>query len=332
MRHGHATQMAMMMTVAATVVGAAVCVSARTPRTSQAPQAAQAPQTPRADAARVALTFDDLPNHGPLPQGLTRVDIATRIIAALRQRNAPPIYGFINAKGLETEPGSDAVLKLWRAAGFPLGNHAFSHMDLHANPADAFEQDILGNETTLRTFMGDQDWHWFRYPYLREGDTADKYHAVRGFLKEHGYSVAEVTLSFDDYAYNEPYARCLAKGDTKGIEWLKDSYLTRAGESLTRGQEQARTAFGHDIPHIMLLHIGGFETVMVPRLLDLLQQRNFTLITLQEAAKDPAYAQEPTLTANWNGSLLQQWLTARHVPPAPRPSPSIFEQLSAVCR
>ena len=294
---------------------------------------AQSAPPPR---ARVALTFDDLPVHGPVPPGLTRADIAKKIIAALQNRRTPPVYGFVNAKGLETEPGSAQVLQLWREAGFPLGNHAFSHMDLHANPAEAFEQDIAANEPTLRTYMGngtpEPDWHWFRYPYLREGDTADKHRAVRSFLEEHGYTVAEVTLSFDDYAYNEPYARCLAKGDTKSIDWLKESYLTRAGESLTRGQEASRTLFGHDIPHIMLLHIGGFETVMMPHLLDLLEQRGFTLITLQDASRDPAYAQDPDLPANWNGTLLQQLLTARHVPPAPRPAVNVFETLAALCR
>ena len=33
-----------------------------------------------------------------------------------------------------------------------------------------------------------------------------------------------------------------------------------ADDSLTRGQAAARTIFGRDIKHIMLLHIGGFET------------------------------------------------------------------------
>jgi peptidoglycan-N-acetylglucosamine deacetylase len=39
-----------------------------------------------ATTARVALTFDDLPAHGPVPPGLTRVDIADRIVEALRSR------------------------------------------------------------------------------------------------------------------------------------------------------------------------------------------------------------------------------------------------------
>ena len=109
-----------------------------------------------APKARVALTFDDLPAHGPLPPGLTRLDIARSILGTLKEHNAPPTYGFLNARQLETTPTDIDVLQAWRAAGHPLGNHAFSHMDLHANTAAAFEQDVLANEATLRTLMGDQ--------------------------------------------------------------------------------------------------------------------------------------------------------------------------------
>jgi hypothetical protein len=52
----------------------------------------------------VALTFDDLPVHGPLPAGMTRLDIANSVIRALQAAHAPPSYGFVNARGLAQEP------------------------------------------------------------------------------------------------------------------------------------------------------------------------------------------------------------------------------------
>jgi peptidoglycan/xylan/chitin deacetylase (PgdA/CDA1 family) len=285
--------------------------------------------------ARVALTFDDLPSHGPLPQGLSRVDVAASIIDTLRKYKAPPTYGFINAKKVEDRPEDAEVLRLWRAAGFPLGNHAFSHMDLHANTQEAFERDVLANEPALRSLMGDRDWRWFRYPYLREGDTPEKYRGVKAFLTKQGYRVAQVTLDFSDYAYNDPYARCLARNDADGIAWLKQSYVDRAGESLTRGQDAARTIFGRDISHVMLLHIGGFETVMLPHLLDLLQQRGFVLTTLEEAQADAAYATIPERDANWNGTLLQQLRPRPAAPPSAdstSSTQSVFATLGSLCR
>ncbi len=286
--------------------------------------------------SRVALTFDDLPTHGPLPEGVTRVDVAKSILETLKKRNAPATYGFINAKKVDDRPEDGEVLRLWRASGHPLGNHAYTHMDLHANTAEAFERDVLANEPALRSLMGDADWHWFRYPYLREGDTPEKYRAVKTVLAKHQYRVAQVTLDFNDYAYNDPYARCLARNDAESIAWLKQSYLDRAGESITRGQDAARALFGRDINHVMLLHIGGFETVMFPRLLELLQQRGFELTTLEEAQSDPAYKSVPDRPGNFNGTLLQQLrVGAPPAPPAPetqKPAENVFTKLGAVCR
>ncbi len=289
-----------------------------------------APVLPDA-APEVALTFDDLPAHGPLPKGLTRVDIIQSIIHALQAGQAPPIYGFVNAKRLDEDPSTAQVLQLWRDAGFPLGNHTFSHMDLNTNSLSAFEQDLLVDEPVLRKFMGDKNWRWLRFPFLREGDTVEKHQAIDAFLKAHGYKVAEVTLSFGDYAYNDPYARCLAKNDQQGIEALEQSYISGASDSLAQGQQLANLVYGHDIKHIMLLHIGGFETVMLPRLLELLKQRGFKLITLEEAASDPAYSIDPDLSSNWGGTFLQQMMLAKHIQP-PQGYPDRLSKLDAICR
>jgi peptidoglycan-N-acetylglucosamine deacetylase len=278
----------------------------------------------------IALTFDDLPVHGPLPQGLTREDIATDIIHALKAVNAPPIYGFVNAKWLESDPSTAQVLQLWRDAGFPLGNHTFTHMDPNTNSLEDFEQNILADEPTLKKIMDGQDWHWLRFPFLHEGETPDKHQAIMDFLKQHNYRVAQITLSFGDYNYNEPYARCLAKNDQRGIEQLKQSYLDGADEQLTDGPKIANLIYGRDIKHIMLLHIGGFETVMLPKLLDLLQQRGWKLITLPKAESDAAYADDPKLQI-YQGTFLQQVMTARHIMPPP-PTGGSTLNLDAVCR
>jgi peptidoglycan/xylan/chitin deacetylase (PgdA/CDA1 family) len=287
---------------------------------------------PTLAAGRVALTFDDLPIHASLPAATTRADIARSIVATLRSAKAPPTFGFVNAKGLQDAPETAEFLQIWRAAGHPLGNHAYSHMDLHKNTVEAFEQDVVAGEPAIRAAMGEEDWRWFRYPYLREGDTLEKQHAIAAFLKERGYRVAEVTLSFDDYAYNDPYARCLSRGDTAGLEWLKVSYLRRADASLTEGQRGAREIYGRDIAHVMLLHVGAFQMVMLPRLMDLLKERGFTLVTLPEAQADPAYAMDSDVATKDGSTLLERMRLIRRLPvPAPAPDP-FFTTVGALCR
>src|SRR4029453_15951429 len=129
--------------------------------------------------------------------------------AAVKEQ--PPTYGFLNAKALESAPDSSEVLRLWRTAGHPLGNHTYSHINLNQATPPAFAEAVAANEPALRSQLTEESWRWLRYPYLREGDTVEKRRAVRRLLAEQKYRIAQVTLSFDDYAYNDPYARCVAK-------------------------------------------------------------------------------------------------------------------------
>ena len=284
-----------------------------------------------AAAQEVALTFDDLPAHGPLPPGMTRLDVAKNIIATLKATKAPRVYGFVNAAKLEQVPEDRAVLEEWRAAGYLLGNHTWSHMSLNDNTVEAFEKDIARNEPVLQSLMGNEDWHWFRYPFLWEGETLEKRNAVRAYLKNHGYRVAQVTLDFEDYAWNAPYARCAVKNDQKSIEWLKSSYLSTAQQYIDLDQKMSQMVFGRDVKHVMLLHLGGFDAVMLPQLLDLLKQKGFKLVTLEEAESDAAYAINPDMPLKYGGNLLDQMMEAKHLK-APPATPKPMKELDAVCR
>lgn len=284
-----------------------------------------------AASQEVALTFDDLPAHGPLPPGMTRVEVSKSIITTLKAANAPQVYGFINAEKLEKVPEDRAVLEEWRAAGFLLGNHTWSHMSLTDNTEEAFEKDIAANEPALRSLMGKEDWHWFRYPFLWEGETLEKRNAVRAYLKDHGYRVAQVTLDFEDYAWNAPYVRCSGKNDQQAIAWLKSSYLDTARQYIELDQKMSQMVFGRDIKHVMLLHLGGFDAVMLPQLLNLLRQKGFKLVTLDEAENDPAYQSNPNAGLKYGGTLLEQTIEAQHLKYPPVPSKPMKE-LDAICK
>jgi len=281
-------------------------------------------------AQEVAVTVDDLPSHGALPPGMTRSDIARSILKSLKDAHAPKVYGFVNAKKLELHPEDIEVLKLWRGAGFPLGNHTYAHLSLNASSADEFDKNVAADEPELKLLMGRQNWRWFRYPYLWEGDTLEKRHAVRQYLKEHKYHVAQVTLDFEDYLWNGPYARCVEKSDAASIEWLKSSYMATATEYIGLGRKMATLIYGRDIRHVLLLHIGAFDAVMLPRLLNFMKNQGFKFVTLGEAEKDPAYRIDPDVALKDGGTLLDQMMEAKHIKFPQNEKP--YEQLNALCR
>ena len=99
-------------------------------------------------AQKLAITMDDLPLNGLLPPGVTRAETTKNVLAILKKRHVPAVYGFVNAKKLEGSADGAEALKLWAAAE-PVGNHTYSHMDLEPNTAEAFEREIEENEPAL---------------------------------------------------------------------------------------------------------------------------------------------------------------------------------------
>jgi peptidoglycan/xylan/chitin deacetylase (PgdA/CDA1 family) len=278
----------------------------------------------------VALTFDDLPAAGTLPVGMTRTKIATDLAAELNANHLGGTYGFVNASKIQNNPDGQQALHAWIDAGMNVGSHTWSHLSLSSNPADAFEKDVALNEPALAEYAGARDWHWFRYPFLWEGDTLEKRRAVRSYLHEHGYRVAQVSIDFEDYAWNDAYGRCSAKQDSAAIDWLKQSYLDTATEYIRLGREEQLIVFGHEIPNVLLMHETAFTTVMLPDLLDLLRKQGFRFASLPEIEKDAAYALDPDAALKYGGTLPDQFMDSRHLKYPPfQPKP--FDKLKTMC-
>jgi peptidoglycan/xylan/chitin deacetylase (PgdA/CDA1 family) len=281
-------------------------------------------------AQEIAFTFDDLPAHSVLPPGESRLDVANSLIQTWRSEKMPPVYGFVNGIRIEQEPQSAAVLPAWRAAGFPLGNHTWSHMNLNTSSAADFEADTAKNEDLLKRQMGDADWRWLRFPYLSEGDTPEKTEAVRAFLGARGYRIAGVTMSFADYLWNEPYARCSAKGDTAAIAGMEKSYLQAADEAIPYYRGMSQALYKRDIPYVLLMHIGAFDARMLPRLIALYRARGFSFVTLPEAEKDVFYRNDVNLALSSAPDTLEAAMLQRHLP---LPVLKSYEtELNALCR
>lgn len=281
-------------------------------------------------AQEIAFTFDDLPAHSILPPGESRLDVANSLIGTWRAEKMPPVYGFVNGIRIEQEPQSAAVLPAWRAAGFPLGNHTWSHMNLNQNSAADFDADVARNEDLLKSQMQGADWRWLRFPYLAEGDTPEKTQAVRAFLGARGYKIAGVTMSFGDYLWNEPYARCSARSNTTAIAGMEKSYLQAAAEAIPYYRGMSRALYKRDIPYVLLMHIGAFDARMLPRLLALYRSQGFTFVTLPEAEKDVFYRNDLNLALSTAPDTLEAAMMQRHLPlPVRR---SYETELNALCR
>jgi len=282
-------------------------------------------------AEKVALTFDDLPLNGELAPQSNEAEIAERVIAILKKNGAPPVFGFLNASKLAGKPQGVDALRLWIAAGERVGNHTYSHVDLHQTDVPRFVADLEKNESTLQTLAPSVNWRWFRYPFLREGETLEKRRAVRAYLQERHYAIAQVTLDYEDYLWNTPYARCTAKSDRPAIQWLHESYLQIASDYIDADRQMATLIFMRPIDHVLLLHLGAFSEQILPDLLMLLKKKGFVLATLEEVQADSAYQADPDAASRYGGTLLEQLMDARKIP-YPKITQKPVKKLESLCR
>ena len=278
----------------------------------------------------MAVTFDDLPVHGAMPPGMTRLEIAHSILKTLQREKLPAVYGFINGGRGADDPSSLSVLRAWREAGQPLGNHTWAHLDLNQETSEEFGAEVLRNEPLLQSLMGNGDWHWLRYPFLHKGDTVEKRRAVRSWLAAHGYKIAEVSMDFEDYLWNEPYSRCVAMHDEASIAKLHDTYLAVADQYYGVFRELSRLVYGRDVKYVLLMHVGAFDARMLPELLKLYRAKGVKFITLANAMADPAYRDDPDIGEPSGGAFLELMMQKNKLKFPANTKP--YKELEAMCR
>jgi peptidoglycan/xylan/chitin deacetylase (PgdA/CDA1 family) len=279
----------------------------------------------------MAVTVDDLPTHGVLPRGTSRLAVATTTIDALRRHAAPSVYGFVNGGQVGGDPELETILRAWRQAGFLLGNHTFSHLDLGRVTADKYIADIERNEPFVERFGAPEPFRYFRFPFLSAGDGTEKDGAVRRWLTARGYTVAPVTVSFEDWAWNEPYARCVAADDEAGVARLREMFVEAALAHLAWSNATSERLFGRRIKHVLVLHFGAFEAFALDDMLRAYEAAGVTFVTLDAAMRDPVYQAGAEAVGRGKRTFLGQTADAARVVLAPDP-PSRIAELDRVCR
>lgn len=270
----------------------------------------------------LAITVDDLPANGAIPAHTSRIEIAQKILAVFEKHHINGVYGFINGNTVNNTPKGFAILHEWIKRNHALGNHTYHHLDLAKTEINRYITDIQKNDLILKQLVLDNDYHYFRYPFLAEGNTLEKRNAIRHYLFKNGYKIAPVTVDFFEYEWNDPYVRCLNKQDKKSIAWLKKTYLENANNALIISHELANMLFHRDIKNVLLIHINAFTAEMLDELLTNFEKQNIKFISLQDALNDPVYQINPNIVRERSYTFLNQVRLSRGLE-----NPEIVEKL-----
>ncbi|HIE5649737.1 polysaccharide deacetylase family protein [Stenotrophomonas maltophilia] len=275
---------------------------------------------------RIAVTIDDLP--WARVDTILPADLQTRhaaLMAQLRQADVP-VVGFVNENKLEVDgqvqPARVQMLRDWLDAGYGLGNHTYSHMDLNAQGVAAFQQDFLRGEQVLRPLLAErgQRPQWMRHPYLRAGRTAEDRAAMDGFFRDHGYRVAPVTVDNGEWVWAFAYANVMNEQPPSAareatLAQLRKGYVPYMLNKLDYYERQSQALLGYALPQVWLMHANELNAATFAELVAATRRRGYRFITLEEAMRDPAYARGAEgYNGRYGPSWLHRWAMAENKP------------------
>lgn len=232
---------------------------------------------------QIAITIDDLPVNHMTDLGVAGWEKVTSGLLRSLEKHDVPAIGFVNMGKLYEKDGRLdkrrlALLKKWLDAGFELGNHTFSHLDLHKTSLPDFTQDIVKGEDILR-----------------------------GLCKDHGYRVAPVTMDNSEWIYARAFDIAKAKRDTRLKQRIAAAYLGYMDRVFAYYEDQSRALFGREIKQVLLIHANTLNSEYFDDLAQLLKERGYAFISLSEALEDEAYMSPDRYTGPAGITWLHRW-------------------------
>ena len=261
----------------------------------------------------ICITLDDLPAISYDFKDIEfQQDLVNKLIATFDEFDIPAI-GFVNESKLYKNGTLDhekvELLRTWLAAGYELGNHTYAHKDYHKVSQKAFFEDVIKGEEVCKDLVKDYDqqYIYFRHPFLHVGLDKKKHEELSIFLDKHDYIEAPVSIDNDDYIFAYAYSKALLKNDIKLMKQIGEDYIDYMEEKLLFFERQSQKILDRNVKHILLLHASRINADYLDELAKRYQKHGYSFISLEAALRDEAYQKEITKYNNWGISWIDRW-------------------------
>jgi peptidoglycan-N-acetylglucosamine deacetylase len=245
----------------------------------------------RAEATRpqVALTMDD--PHMDLGRKMRWPEANSRILKALASRN---VQAALFVCGMRVDDAEGAkLLAEWDRAGHLIANHSYSHLTYNNERTGyaEFAVDFLKNERIIAPYGNRRPL--FRYPFLKEGDTAEKRDKFRSLLRERAYGVGHVTIDASDWYVNERLMNRWEKDGKASLDPYRDYLIVHLLDRATFYRQLALDAVGREIRHTLLVHYSTLNALVLPEVMAAFEAAGWQWIDASTAYQDEVFKRQP---------------------------------------
>ena len=242
------------------------------------------------------VTVDDLPIAGGAKDTAERRRITDGLLGHL-ERHGIQAVGLVTWANVQGD--GEELLERWLAAGHELGNHSDTHPNYTKTPFEDYRADMERAREELTTLLAPHGRapRFFRFPYLREGDTPEKVAAMRDYLKESGQRNLPVTLDNQDWSYDAPFRKARETGDDTAAATVAADYHAALRFSIRHHERRGDRLLGRVSPQILLLHANAVGAEEWGRLFDWLEETGHRFARVDEVLAEPTLADPPAVVA-----------------------------------
>ena len=236
------------------------------------------------------VTVDDLPISSSrlLPDPAERERVTRGMLDVLRKHKIQAV-AFVTWDRVLT-PADKDLLRLWMEAGHELGNHTHHHLNYTRTAPAEYIADAESARKEIAALSG-KKVRFFRFPFLREGDTEAKLDAMRAYLSESGQRNIPVTLDNQDWSFEQPWVEARRKGDEAAMARVAEEYHESLHLDIRHHEKTGDELFGRPVPQVLLLHGLEVSAAQWDRLFTWLEQRGYRFATADEVMSDPALSE-----------------------------------------
>lgn len=235
--------------------------------------------------SKISFTFDDgsLSNKA----NYTFDQWNDMLLNKLKDAHVEAMF-FIKGKGKTGDKGKQ-LLNSWNDNGHKIANHTFTHPNFNRETTTItdFKNELLENDKVINSYSNYSKF--FRYPYLKEGNTKEKVNAFREFLNSQNYRNGHVTIDASDWYIDSRLIKRLKENPNADISDFREFYLNHIWERAQFYEKLSLEINGRHINHSLLLHHNLASALFIDDLIKMFKSKEWDIISASKAYEDPVY-------------------------------------------
>jgi peptidoglycan/xylan/chitin deacetylase (PgdA/CDA1 family) len=183
-------------------------------------------------------------------------------------------------------------LKKYLLSGHVVFNHTYLHSNVEKETFEEFQQDVLKGERILNIVLKENDIQqskYFRFPFLRVGESEEKRAQIKDFLEKNGYIILPITIDTRDWEVERAYMKSVRENNKEKIDKISSTYIEYIESEIEKTEKWSCELLGRNPKHILLTHAKNITVDNLENIIKVFHKKGYKFISVDDAMKDKIY-------------------------------------------